>query len=189
MPLPPLYSEELDIHHSNLVDVACTKPHSPLTEALRKVIFGNIQLKTLYGLSTTLSSKELHYGKLVNQRLLDVKPIKVLGSPNILDDFYYNVLAWSSTNILSVGLRKKVHSLNMVNNSLHSIADNSDISCISFDENARNMAVSNVEKQIYFVDVDQNRAHTAISLSRQVVSISWNRIIASMGRKGGKISF
>jgi len=39
-----------------------------------------------------------------SQRKIPKNPYKVLDAPGLQDDFYLNLLDWSSTNILSVGL-------------------------------------------------------------------------------------
>jgi cell division cycle 20-like protein 1 (cofactor of APC complex) len=43
-------------------------------------------------------------------------PFKVLDAPNLQDDFYLNLLEWSSTNILSVALDTALYFWNANNN-------------------------------------------------------------------------
>ena len=37
------------------------------------------------------------------------KPYKTVNAPDLLDDFYLNLLSWSSMNIIAVGLDTKVY--------------------------------------------------------------------------------
>ena len=39
-----------------------------------------------------------------NKRKISKTPFKVLDAPNLQDDFYLNLVDWSSTNVLAVGL-------------------------------------------------------------------------------------
>lgn len=50
------------------------------------------------------------YSPLQYQRKLPKSPFKVLDAPALQDDFYLNLLDWSSTNILTVGLGVSVYS-------------------------------------------------------------------------------
>jgi len=36
-------------------------------------------------------------------------PFKVLDAPELMDDFYLNLVDWSSLNVLAVGLQKSVY--------------------------------------------------------------------------------
>jgi len=42
-------------------------------------------------------------------------PEKILDAPDIVDDFYLNILEWGVNNVLSVGLQNKVYLWNASN--------------------------------------------------------------------------
>lgn len=44
------------------------------------------------------------------------KPIKVLEAPGLLDDYYLNLVCWSKTNQIAVGLEDSVYFFNFLNN-------------------------------------------------------------------------
>lgn len=48
-------------------------------------------------------------------RKINKVPIKVLDAPALYDDFYLNLVDWSSTNLLSVGLSNSVYIWNAGN--------------------------------------------------------------------------
>lgn len=47
--------------------------------------------------------------KLKSVRKIPKEPFKVLDAPNLQDDFYLNLVDWSSSNILAVGLNGAVY--------------------------------------------------------------------------------
>jgi WD40 repeat protein len=51
------------------------------------------------------------------------EPFKVLDAPMLQDDFYLNVLDWSSQNILGVGLGNSLYSLNFSNNHVYKLME------------------------------------------------------------------
>lgn len=48
-------------------------------------------------------------------RKINKVPIKVLDAPALYDDFYLNLIDWSSSNLLSVGLSNSVYIWNASN--------------------------------------------------------------------------
>lgn len=46
---------------------------------------------------------------LVKNRKVNKVPFKVLDAPQLQDDFYLNLVDWSSTNVLAVGLLDAVY--------------------------------------------------------------------------------
>lgn len=42
-------------------------------------------------------------------------PEKILDAPDIVDDFYLNILEWGVNNVLSIGLQNKVYLWNASN--------------------------------------------------------------------------
>ena len=76
---------------------------------------GNIENDTQRtGLNAILSNDEdiqmvNSQTQLKSVRKIPKEPFKVLDAPNLQDDFYLNLLDWSSTNILAVGLNGAVY--------------------------------------------------------------------------------
>ena len=44
------------------------------------------------------------------------KPIKVLEAPGLIDDYYLNLVCWSKSNLIAVGLEDSVYFFNFLNN-------------------------------------------------------------------------
>jgi cell division cycle 20-like protein 1 (cofactor of APC complex) len=45
----------------------------------------------------------------IKERKVNKMPYKVLDAPNIHEDFYLNLVDWSSTNVLAVGLQGEAY--------------------------------------------------------------------------------
>jgi hypothetical protein len=64
-------------------------------------------LQVLYSASTT-SRKNKSSTKLVNRHIPSA-PTRILDAPDLLDDYYLNLLSWSDTNVLAVALSQTVY--------------------------------------------------------------------------------
>ena len=64
-------------------------------------------LQVLYSASTT-SRKNKSSTKLVSRHIPSA-PTRILDAPDLLDDYYLNLLSWSDTNILAVALSQTVY--------------------------------------------------------------------------------
>jgi cell division cycle protein 20 (cofactor of APC complex) len=64
-------------------------------------------LQVLYSASTT-SRKNKSSSKLVS-RYIPSAPTRILDAPDLLDDYYLNLLSWSDTNVLAVALSQTVY--------------------------------------------------------------------------------
>jgi len=87
----------------------------------------NIRNTTNEKTNSFIDPKMLEKGCLLNENSLQKKinpdfrkvckiPFKVLDAPNLQDDFYLNLLEWSSQNILSVALDSCLYFWNANNN-------------------------------------------------------------------------
>lgn len=64
-------------------------------------------LEVLYSASTT-SRKNKSATKLVSRHIPSA-PTRILDAPDLLDDYYLNLLSWSDTNVLAVALSQTVY--------------------------------------------------------------------------------
>lgn len=70
-------------------------------------------------------------------------PFKVLDAPNLQDDFYLNLLEWSSQNILSVALDSSLYFWNAQNNKVLRFMDLSphSISSLNWNDSGSHIAI------------------------------------------------
>lgn len=72
---------------------------------------------------------------LKSTRKIPKVPYKVLDAPNLQDDFYLNLLDWSSTNVIAVGLENSVYIWSACNSKvtkLCELPDNETITSVSW---------------------------------------------------------
>jgi cell division cycle 20-like protein 1 (cofactor of APC complex) len=102
------------------------------------LMFGNFSMKSkniLKTLEDTYKTNSNQNKKIINSTKLQKKysetdyrkisklPFKVLDAPNLQDDFYLNLLEWSSQNILSVALESSLYFWNANNNRVTRFCD------------------------------------------------------------------
>mmetsp|Transcript_7662 Transcript_7662/g.8357 ORF Transcript_7662/g.8357 Transcript_7662/m.8357 type:complete len:534 (-) Transcript_7662:284-1885(-) len=61
------------------------------------------------GLGNGLLDQEKLASPMKKSRKIAKGPYKILDAPNLMDDFYLNLVDWSCSNVLAVGLRNNVH--------------------------------------------------------------------------------
>ena len=64
-------------------------------------------------------------------RKIPSQPFKVLDAPNLNDDFYLNLVDWSSTNVLAVALGSAVYIWNACTSSVELLCDVGDADSVT----------------------------------------------------------
>jgi len=149
-------------------------------------------LKVLY--SSSGPSRKTTSSKSVN-RLIPSAPSRILDAPDLLDDYYVNLLSWSSTNILAVALAQTVYLWNAGTGDIQELCtlddDGSDlsISSVSFiQEGGAHLAIGTSAGTTQLWDVQANKQLRSMDgHTDRVGSLSWNRHILSSGGRDGNI--
>ena len=134
----------------------------------------------------------------LNQRKISLKPYKELPAPNLIDDFYLNLLDWSQKNQIAVGCSSSViiwnnnktqkeilvtydcieDENNLENN------ENKYISSLIWSEDGENLAVGNSYGEVEIYDINKKELiSTYKGHSSRVGVVSWNRNLISSGSK------
>jgi len=107
------------------------------------------------------------------------------------DDFYLNLVDWSSTNILAVGLNNAVYIWSASNQKvkkLCEVPDTDAITSVAWAQQGTHLAVGTHSGYTQIWDAQQNKlvrnlyGHTA-----RVSSIAWNKSIVSTGSRDRNI--
>ena len=148
----------------------------------------------LYDLLTTPSSTDTEnicspFSKTPHR--INKAPYKVLDAPNLQDDFYLNLLDWSSTNIISVGLENAVYIWSACNSKvtkLCEVAENEAISSVSWSQRGNHLAVGTSTGEVQLYDVVKNKlVRTMQGHAGRVGSIAWNGYTIASGSRDRNI--
>lgn len=143
-------------------------------------------LKILYSASG-YGAKNIQSSKLTN-RLIPSAPTRILDAPDLQDDYNYNLLSWSDTNVLAVALSQTVYLWNASSGDIQELCSLEDsgsdiVTSVSWvQEGGTHIAIgtSSGDTQLWDVDACKKlrsmNGHTGC-----ITSLSWNRHILSSG--------
>ncbi|XP_043941343.1 cell division cycle protein 20 homolog [Protopterus annectens] len=143
-------------------------------------------LKVLYSQKTTPASCRK------NTRYISSMPDRILDAPDIRNDYYLNLIDWSSSNFLAVALGPSVYLWNHNNGDIILLLQMEQaedyVSSVSWIKEGSFLAVgtSNATVQIWDV-TQQKRLRVMSSHSSRVGVLSWNNYILSSGSRTGHI--
>ena len=125
------------------------------------------------------------------KRKIPTAPERILDAPGIADDFYLNLLDWSCSNVLAVGLGNSVYLWNATAGSvseLCSIEDEEGIASLSWSQDGCYLAIGDFQGKTHIWDVEtENRIRSLNNPHSRVGVLSWNREILSNGMQSGAI--
>ena len=123
-------------------------------------------------------------------RKISKVPFKVLDAPNLQDDFYLNLLEWSSQNILSVALDSCLYFWNANNNRVVKFCELSpdSISSLNWNQNGTQIAIGTSRGTIEIWDVAKNcRVNEYYGHNARVSSVAWNDNMLASGSRDRSI--
>ncbi|KAG5342425.1 hypothetical protein C0989_002260 [Termitomyces sp. Mn162] len=116
-------------------------------------------------------------------------PYRVLDAPELADDFYLNLVDWSSTNVLGVGLGSCVYlwtAHNAAVSKLCDLADQNDtISSVSWVQKGTTLAVGTLAGRMHIYDASTlqlQRTYNAAH-SQRIGALAWNAHVLSSGSR------
>lgn len=127
-------------------------------------------------------------------RFIPKSPDKILDAPELVDDYYLNLLDWSKSNILAVALRQCVFLWNASTGATQKLLETSDagniVTSLAWgDEPTSNtLAVGTNMAQVQLWDVAASRQVRQMEGHRsRVSSLSWNSHLISSGSRDSAI--
>lgn len=81
------------------------------------------ELNRLFSSSLIQIPEEVKIKKAKKERRINKVPAKVLDAPGLYDDYYLNLIDWSMTNLLAVGLSNSVYLWNAGNSKVVRLVD------------------------------------------------------------------
>ncbi|KAK6947693.1 WD40 repeat [Dillenia turbinata] len=114
-------------------------------------------------------------------------PYKVLDAPALQDDFYLNLVDWSSNNVLAVGLGNCVYLWNACSSKVTKLCDlgTDDVVCsVGWAQRGNDLAVGTSNGKLQIWDASRcKRVRTMEGHRLRVGALSWNSSILSSGSR------
>ncbi|TNV71211.1 hypothetical protein FGO68_gene450 [Halteria grandinella] len=126
------------------------------------------------------------------QRTIPKVPFKVLDAPALQDDFYLNLVDWSSSNILAVGLGSSVYLWSATSNKVTKLYDlagaNDSVASVQWSEGGNHLAVGTHSGSLQVWDTAKGKLLRTLSgHEERVGSIAWNSRFISTGSRDKSI--
>ena len=135
------------------------------------------------------SPKKVFSSTSKNTRILPKLPERVLDAPEFSDDFYLNLLDWSSKNVLAIVLGSSIYLWNAEtgqNTILNESVEN--VCSINWMNSGTCLAVGLENGAVELWDTNKNEClRTMAGHSDRVTALSWNEYMLSSGSKDSKI--
>lgn len=136
-----------------------------------------------------------------NRRKIPSAPERVLDAPGMLDDYYLNLLDWSSTNLVAIGLAESVYVWNAATGTVTELChvggggdaststEGDEYICsVKFTEDGSHLAVGLASGPIQVYDVCAGSlVRTMAGHPSRVPSLSWSGAILASGCRSGEI--
>mmetsp|Transcript_40636 Transcript_40636/g.65011 ORF Transcript_40636/g.65011 Transcript_40636/m.65011 type:complete len:475 (+) Transcript_40636:57-1481(+) len=120
-------------------------------------------------------------------RKISMAPFKVLDAPQLKDDFYLNLLDWSSANVVAVGLHNVVYLWNACNSRVTKLCDlgrDDTVTSVSWATKGKYLAVGTDKSDVQIWDaVACRKLRTMTGHSSRVGAMDWNGYILSTGSR------
>eukprot|EP01133_Synstelium_polycarpum_P013909 gene13909-16409_t len=113
-------------------------------------------------------------------------PFKVLDAPAIMDDFYLNLIDWSSQNVLAVGLERSVYLWNAATSQVSKLCDygEDNVTSVSWLQRGTHLAVGGNDGIVQIWDVTKRKKIRALQgHTSRVNAMDWNNHILSSGSR------
>jgi len=126
-----------------------------------------------------------------SQRRILTAPEKILDAPYMLDDFYLNLLDWSSLNVIAIALDKSIYLWNADTGDIKPLnyqSDTNSIASVSWSSDGSYLAVGTSDGDTQVWDVETNtKLRSMTGHESRVGVLSWDKHIVSSGARDGSI--
>ncbi len=147
------------------------------------------------GMSVHAGSSPAHAGKL---RYIPSQPSRILDAPDLMDDYYLNLLSWGSNNVIAVALNQSVYLWHAVDghiDNLCTLSDEDYITSVQWSSSENTLAIGTSANIVELWDSSKlSKVRTLQGHTNRVSSLSWvgqmsPALLSSGGRDGCVISY
>ncbi|KAF8474213.1 WD40-repeat-containing domain protein [Kalaharituber pfeilii] len=125
------------------------------------------------------------------RRRILTAPERVLDAPGLVDDYYLNLLDWSSSNQVAIGLERNVYVWNADSGSVSCLletAPDTYVSSVKWSQDGAYVAVGLGTGDVQIWDVEESvKLRTMSGHAARVGVASWNKALLSTGSRSGMI--
>jgi len=150
------------------------------------------QMCILYSSNTTDSTSSSTAAIKRHHRQIATQPERMLDAPDIVDDYYLNLLEWSSQNLLAIALRDTIYLWNANDGSIQELCkmklDNEIVTSVSFMQDGSHLAVGTSSNDVQLWNIERKKQVRSMKghLAR-VSSLAWNQHVLSSGSRDSMI--
>jgi cell division cycle protein 20 (cofactor of APC complex) len=125
-------------------------------------------------------------------RHIDKTPERILDAPDLVDDYYLNLLDWSVGNVMAVALGPAVYLWNASSGTIDLLCEADDeennVTSISFMGDGTHVAIGNNNSKIELWDIARKtKVRTMGGHTARVSSLAWNNHVLSSGSRDSSI--
>ena len=126
-------------------------------------------------------------------RIIAQTPERILDAPELLDDFYLNLIDWSSRNILTVALNHTVYLWNADNGGITQLMNTTErdniITSVCWHGDGTVLAVGTNDNEVQLWDTEVKKIVRSMKVhTGRVGSLSWNGSVLSSGSRDSTIA-
>ena len=126
----------------------------------------------------------------IKPRKISSNPYRILDAPGLCDDFYLNLVDWSSQNVLAVALEQSVYVWNATTLTVSELCDLGDfnqVTSLSWSNKGNHLSVGTKTGQVQIWDINQKKkVRTLDGHMARVSSLAWNNVSTSVIASGSK---
>lgn len=141
-------------------------------------------LRVVYSAKTPMSSKS-------GSRYIPQSPDRILDAPDIINDYYLNLMDWSCDNIVTVALGSSVYLWNSTSGTIKELMEfeNGDHACsLSWIQDGHILAIGGNTGTVELWDCSQmKRLRIMDGHGARVGALAWNSYVCSSGSRDGTI--
>lgn len=167
----------------NLFSYQSPKPKTPVSARLL-----DSPTRDVYSLSPVkFETQKLLLTPRKPPRTISKTPWKVLDAPELHDDFYLNLVDWSSTSIMGVGLSSSVYMWSSHTSKVTKLCDlgvSDSVTSVSWIQRGTHLAVGTKKGLVQIWDAEKcKKVRTMTGHTARVGSLAWNDHILSSGSR------
>lgn len=133
-----------------------------------------------------------HTSSAVAKRKISTVAERVLDAPGIVDDYYLNLLDWSASNVLAVGLGSAVYLWDAAVGTVRELCslnnDDDNVASLNWSSDGAHLAIADFNGNTHVWDVESStKLRTIRDHTSRIGSLSWNAYTLTSGSRDGVI--